>query len=421
MKFSIPLLATVALAAAECSVENNVYYCLPTKKVVFTNVGFSGSYNKVTLMNSQLGQCSLQPYSFLGTLAPVDEELSVHFRGPINVKQFGVYYPSLGAQQQKREEDCQTRHVHHKHKRATTEVVITRTIIVDGQQTPVAATETFNEDENLAGVQKAYRPDILTKSAPTTTLAGPQPSAAQAGDWTRVSYYQPGTGNNVTFLNHFGGQGSGVWDSVFGNSLSYCNHDASGGLLSPVVLDDVTIGSNKEYMIMSGEKCDELCGYCRDGTVAYKGWAGTEKIFVFEFLMPHEGDKNSFNGDMPAVWMLNAQIPSTLQYGKKECSCWSTGCGELDLFEVLLGGSDKMIAHLHTSQGAPAGTNYGGGGSQDYFNRPTDGTMKAAVIFHDDQIHIQQLDDSTTFGDNLSADTVNQWLAQAGSQAAIGY
>lgn len=419
MKFSLSLLATVALAAAECAVENNVYYCLETKKIVFTNVGFEGSYNKITLMDKS-GNCGLESRSFSGSLSPVDEELSVHFRGPINVKQFGVYYPAQ-AKQKREEEDCETRHVHHKHKRATQVVEVTRTIIVDGEQTPVAATETYDDSQNLAGVQKAYRPDISTKSAPTTTSAGPQPTAAKVGDWQRVSYYKPGTGNNVTFLNHFGGQGSGVWDTTFGNSLSYCNNDASSGASEATLLDDVTIGSNKEYMIMSGDKCDESCGYTREGTVAYKGWAGAEKIFVFEFLMPHQGDKNSFNGDMPAVWLLNAQIPRTLQYGKKECSCWSTGCGELDLFEVLLGGLEKMICHLHTSQGAPAGTNYGGGGSQDYFKRPTDGTMKAAVIFSGNQIHVQQLDDSTNFDDLLSADTVNNWLSVEGSQAAIGY
>lgn len=43
--------------------------------------------------------------------------------------------------------------------------------------------------------------------------------------------------------------------------------------------------------------------------------------------MPMDG-KTGFNGDMPAVWMLNANIPRTAQYGPKGCSCWESGCGE---------------------------------------------------------------------------------------------
>jgi hypothetical protein len=32
--------------------------------------------------------------------------------------------------------------------------------------------------------------------------------------------------------------------------------------------------------------------------------------------------------DEPAIWMLNAQIPRTTQYGPSDCSCWESGCGE---------------------------------------------------------------------------------------------
>lgn len=57
------------------------------------------------------------------------------------------------------------------------------------------------------------------------------------------------------------------------------------------------------------------------------GFGGADKIFLMEFTMPMDG-KTGFNGDMPAIWMLNAKIPRTIQYGKAECSCWSSGCGE---------------------------------------------------------------------------------------------
>ena len=37
--------------------------------------------------------------------------------------------------------------------------------------------------------------------------------------------------------------------------------------------------------------------------------------------MPLSG-KTGFNEDMPAIWVLNAQIPLTSQYGtNEECSC----------------------------------------------------------------------------------------------------
>ncbi len=57
------------------------------------------------------------------------------------------------------------------------------------------------------------------------------------------------------------------------------------------------------------------------------GFGGADKVFFVEFSMPMDED-SSFNADMPAIWMLNAQIPRTLQYGNANCSCWESGCGE---------------------------------------------------------------------------------------------
>ena len=137
--------------------------------------------------------------------------------------------------------------------------------------------------------------------------------------------------------------------------------------------------------------------------------------------MPSDTNGNGYNQDMPAVWLLNAKIPRTLQYGEATCSCWKTGCGELDLFEVLSSGSNKMISHLHDGQGSSQNSNNGGGGSQDYFERPTSGTFKGVVIFEGDEIHILQVDDETEFGSSLDEETVNAWLKEAGSVATIGY
>lgn len=219
-------------------------------------------------------------------------------------------------------------------------------------------------------------------------------------------------------MNYYGGSGSGTWSSCFGNSLSYANSDASGGSSSSVALSDTTVESNVEFVIFSGTECSgNNCGYYRSNTPAYEGFGGSEKIFVFEFGMPTATTSSSVNDDMPAIWLLNAKIPRTLQYGNSDCSCWSTGCGELDLFEVLSTGEDKLISHIHDGQG-DNGSSSGGSGSSDYFNRPTSGTMKAAVIFSSDSsIQIVQLDDNTTFDSSLDADTVSSWMNTDSSTA----
>ncbi|KAI5968459.1 TOS1 [Candida theae] len=454
MKFSTTTLfavlssiLSVEAAASSCSFEGGNYYCSQTNKVVYKGIGFSGSYQDVTNMDENSGTCSQQTYSFSGNLSPLDEELSVHFRGPLKLLQFGVYYPNSGSSssnsKRQVDEDCNTQHIHHKHKRATEVVKVTQTVFIDGNGNTVTsqATETNTAGgqetaasssaanagttsvTNLGGEGKAYR-SISTQSAPTTTSSdssSASETAAADGAWQRDTYYTPGNADNCVFLNYHGGSGSGVWSAKFGNSLSYANSDNSGGSSSAVALEEVTIGSNTEFVVMSGNQCSgNSCGYYREGSVAYHGFGGGEKIFIFEFEMPSDGS-SGFNADMPAVWLLNAKIPRTLQYGDSSCSCWKTGCGELDLFEILSSGSDKLLSHLHDGQGASSNTNNGGGGSQDYFARPTSGSLKAAVIFTGNEIHIVQVDDSTNFGSSLDEGTVNSWLQQSGSAATIGY
>ncbi|KAL6450594.1 TOS1 Protein TOS1 [Candida maltosa Xu316] len=446
MKFTttalLAILSTITSIQASCSFEDGNYYCSQTSKVVYKGIGYSGTYQDVTNMDESSGTCSQQSYSFSGNLSPLDEELSVHFRGPIKLLQFGVYYPSSNNNKKKRQDDdCNVRHAHHKHKRATEVVEVTQTVYIDSNGNLVtseaAETETAAapappaqqeessaaaaDDSNLSALEgegKAYRPDISTSAAPTTTSSQASDASETVvadGAWTRDSYFTPGNADNCVFLNYHGGSGSGVWSPAFGNSLSFANSDNSGGSSSAVALGDVTLKSNSEFIIMSGSPCSSGsgCGYYRSGSVAYHGFGGAQKIFVFEFEMPSDPG-SGYNQDMPAVWLLNAKIPRTLQYGDASCSCWKTGCGELDF-----AGSSKLISHLHDGQGGKDGTNTGGGGSQDYFARPTSGSLKAAVIFTSNEIHIVQVTED--FGSSLDEDTVNGWLNQAGSVATIGY
>jgi hypothetical protein len=87
--------------------------------------------------------------------------------------------------------------------------------------------------------------------------------------------------------------------------------------------------------------------------------------------MPPDPSSTGLNADTPALWLLNARIPHTQQYGN--CSCWATGCGEFDVFEVLSQGNDKAKSTFHD-----AGYS---GGDANYFARPLDGTIRVAVAF----------------------------------------
>ncbi len=130
---------------------------------------------------------------------------------------------------------------------------------------------------------------------------------------------------------------------------------------------------------MTDQKCnpslsssiDPLCGYIQPGSVAYRGFDGADKTFLLEFSMPHDPvPGQGLNYDMPAVWMLNARIPLTQQYGN--CSCWASGCGEFDVFEVLSPGSTKAKSTFHSVFR---------GGDSNYFERPVDGTIRVAVVY----------------------------------------
>jgi len=158
----------------------------------------------------------------------------------------------------------------------------------------------------------------------------------------------------------------------------------------------VQLPSSSEVILFSNASCasDGLCGYSRPGSVAYHGFGGASKVFLLEFAMPHDGAAGA--ADMPAVWLLNALIPRTQQYGA--CSCWANtaGCGELDLFEVLTPGDARCVTSLHGSQA---------GGDADYFARPTAGTLKAAVVMSGEQAHVKILNAAFTFDGVLSAAT----------------
>jgi hypothetical protein len=259
-----------------------------------------------------------------------------------------------------------------------------------------------------------------TSSAATaSSTSGSGSSSSSGSGWTRQAYYDSssGTANGLVFLNHYGGSGSGVFDYTFGNSLSYATADGCGGASSPTVLKDTTLPSSAEVVIMTDKKCGDNngdCGYYRDGTVAYHGFDGPSKAFFFEFQMPDSGETAANQYDpvnMPAIWILNALIPRTLQYGQADCSCWTSGCGEFDLFEVLAAGDKRMKSTLHGNIA---------GGDSDYFARPVDGPIKAAMVLLNNNIYLKIVDNTTEFGESMATEfideiasgtTQNEWLS----------
>lgn len=115
--------------------------------------------------------------------------------------------------------------------------------------------------------------------------------------------------------------------------------------------------------------------------------------------MPLDGERGP-NGDMPALWLLNGRIPRTAQYGT--CSCWDSGCGEFDIFEVLSQGDTKCKSTFHLD------TNIG---STYWFARPTDEFIKVAVVFSETtyQVAISLLND-VEFSSSLAGAVVSSWV-----------
>ncbi|KPM38622.1 hypothetical protein AK830_g7950 [Neonectria ditissima] len=415
--------------------EGGNWFCGVIDQILYEGFSGSGTYKAVTNMGDN-GQCDSEDVPYSGPLAPLDEDLSIHIRGPINFKEVAVY--NLASESKKRGL-APSPHVHarrhghehfheqRKHKRADW---VTATI--DGkvvswennylvpatEVAPVAAVPTEPVDQAVAEEPAAKEPaptskaaDDSKKSTKSKAKAGSKSSSkseskskpAAGGDWDRVGYYnaEQQVADNIVFLGNYGGEGSGIFDSVWGNSLSYLNAKGDGGSDSPNILGDALIPSNKEFAIFSSEKCDESCGYSRASDVAYKGFAGANKVFLFHFKMPLDGDR-SFNGDMPAIWALNARIPRTMQYG--DCSCWTTGCGEADIYEVLASGDTKCKSTFHLKNGA---------GSSDYFDRPVDRYIKVATVFDEKtaSVAIKQLPDDFDFSEGLSDETVRSWLS----------
>lgn len=113
----------------------------------------------------------------------------------------------------------------------------------------------------------------------------------------------------------------------------------------------------------------------------------------------NHGTDQGLISDAPAYWFLNAAIPRVLQYGSDRnnipCSCWSTGCGEFDAFEVLGNGGERAKSTLHRQGNLE-------GGDSNFFRRPVGARIKFAVVWHYPHITAMILDDNFEFEESLS-------------------
>lgn len=420
-----------AATAQDCGKDSlGNSYCSPVQRIEYNGVGGTGSYKKVTNMPEDSQTCSFAPQSYTGSMSPMNEEVSMHFRGPLVLKQFAVYTPSASSPSKvKRSSPHARRHAHghghqhfHEHNKEIREAqelaelaeravgdVVVATIngkVVswvnqyDGNKAVAAATPAASSSAKSPAAAAAAatssakapaRPSAAASSAAASSKASSPPATYGSGAWNQIAYYNADShsATGLTFLNNRGdNKNSGVWSLTHGNSLSYASADGRAASASPVVFGSTLDLGDDEIAIMSDKKCaDGSCGYHREGAVAYHGFDGAQKAFFMEFQMPNNASAvGATNTNMPSVWMLNAQIPRTQQYG--DCSCWQSGCGEFDILEVLAPGESRCKSTLHGNIA---------GGSSDYFVRPEDKPIKVAVVMNNDNIVIQILDANYDF------------------------
>ncbi|KAI1448684.1 putative TOS1-like glycosyl hydrolase-domain-containing protein [Annulohypoxylon stygium] len=428
MRYSIAFaVATASVAnAGFCSdafEEGGNFFCPnAVKQIKYDGLDIAGKYRAVAQM-TESGTCTFEDKAYSGPIAPFDEDLTLHFRGPLSLKSVAVYTPSKGKRDVPKPHSKRHGHQHlhkkfHEQQEAEKrgEDIVTATI--DGKiatwvnnwfgastQTPTATSAATSAATHAASSAKS------AVSSKTSSSSKSSASSVPIGDYQRVAYYnsKDQVADGLVFLGNLGDPAiSGTWDTTWGASLAYANEDGTKAAASPTILKDGTIDDSTEIIIASDQECKGDCGTVRPGAVAYKGFEGADKVFLAEFTMPLSG-KTGWNMDMPAFWMLNGKIPRTGQYSK--CSCWSGdnaspqqgGCGEADIIEILATGDTKAKSTFHFAAGT---------GDSHYFNRPTTSPMKVAVVFQasSSTASIKVLDDSFDFSTSLTSDQVEDLI-----------
>lgn len=337
-------LSSMALVQSKDSDTSASKYSHAEDVIQFMNLGFEGRYKMVSALNdvdSDDCSCELESGSthFNGTNTPLNEELSVHVRGPVELLEFGFY---------------------------------------------VASEFNLSSDDSAA-------------------------------DWNRLAYYNAtnGTADNITFTNNKGDK-----SPCLGKALSFADSDGVNASSDSTVLSQTTIPSNEEIVMFSSSKCgssssDGDCGIYRSNIPAYHGFDGTTKMFLFRFNAPNDSsvDPNTTYPNLPAIWLLNAHIPRTSEYpANYSCSCWDSGCGEFDIFEVM-NTTDmyKFTSTLHTYQ--QTDNVQDGTQAQAWTDRTTHSEMVGGVVFDSNGTASVFMSNQTSLDDTISASTLRSWLS----------
>ncbi|KAI1766707.1 putative TOS1-like glycosyl hydrolase-domain-containing protein [Hypoxylon sp. FL1150] len=430
MKYSSAIVVAAASVAnagycSDAYDEGGNYFCPgAVKQIKYSGLDIAGKYRAVATMDNS-GTCTYEDKDYSGPIAPFDEDLTMHFRGPLQLAQVAVYTPSSSSSKRDAPKPHSKRHGHqhqHLHKKHHEHVHAEKrgdivSAVIDG------VLETWENNYFGPSTATTDASATTTAAAATTTAADSTTKTASSatststdyidvGDYSRIAYYnaKDQTADGIVFLGNYGDPSlSGTWDTVWGSSLAYANEDGSGAAASPTILKDGTLADTSEVIIASDQECNDDCGTVRPGSVAYKGFSGSDKVFLAEFQMP----MSSESGDglnMPAYWLLNAAIPRTGQYSS--CSCWKGdnaspqegGCGEADIIEILASGDTKAKSTFHFAAGT---------GDSHYFDRPTDSTMKVAVVFQasSSTASIKVLDDDFDFSTSLTSDQVEDLVS----------
>jgi hypothetical protein len=243
-----------------------------------------------------------------------------------------------------------------------------------------------------------------------------------SGSWSRIANFDDSVGNleNVTFLTNAGRN-----SSCLGKGLTYAARDGVSAAESSVPLGKNTLlTSNQEFAIFSNVSCGSSglnndCGVYRPEIPAYHGFYGRTKMFLFEFQMPRDNSTSSewvANLDMPAIWLLNANIPRTSQYSNNvNCSCWRSGCGEFDIFEVKNNTNslvDRLFTTIHDYQGT--GDIEMGLQVDGFIPRP-EGTVRGGVSFDSKGNAVAWVSNSTSFDSTISGSDLKGWVKSSGS------
>ncbi|KAJ8108987.1 hypothetical protein OPT61_g7786 [Boeremia exigua] len=449
MKHLLYLAATIPLVScrtagqlcsgtAERAPDGN-WYCSEVMAITYRNISQPGAYNRTTNIDPNTGTCGHETvrYPATGPLTPLFGQVvallcAVYFR--INRAMPGEarsmrkrsrvpFYSRQRASKQRSADLANTGYTQPPHKRTW------------GTSTSCDSISTVTSTVTHAPGTNLSSPSCTCQNLPTVTqdlerhphvasITPAQPSnprsdipgiRKRAAAWDRVAYYKsaaPAQATGFSFLANLGDpRQSGTFDYAFGNSLSFVT--PAGDKVAPESepFDGQLDTSEYEIAIFSDKKCDSKCSYWRPNATSHYGWSGDSKAFFIEFQMDHYQNRGSDYGlisDAPAWWFLNAAIPRVLQYGSDRnnipCSCWSTGCGEFDAFEVLGNGEERAKSTMHRQGNLE-------GGDSNYFKRPVGRMLKFAVVWHFPHITARVLDDDYDFPESLTEDQIDALVA----------